>query len=84
MRDSDPRALFEHVIRRLDEERNGYLHLIEPRASFAGETDEEFAAKSTRAFREIFGGALISAGEHTLESAEECLREGWADAVAFG
>jgi N-ethylmaleimide reductase len=86
MRDSDPRALFTHVIRSLDKRGLAYLHLIEPRASLASEKDGvvEGAPHSAGIFRRLFRGTLISAGGHTPDSAQAALGSGLADAVAFG
>ena len=86
MKDSDPVALFTHVIERLSKRGIVYLHLIEPRASFAGERDGNIAEapETARIFRRSFPGVLISAGGHTLESAQQVIQGGLADAVAFG
>ncbi len=86
MKDSDPIALFTHVIERLSKRGIAYLHLIEPRASFAGERDGNIAEapETARIFRRSFPGVLISAGGHTLESAQQVIQSGLADAVAFG
>ena len=79
MKDSNPIALFTHVIERLSKRGIAYLHLIEPRASFAGERDGNIAEapETARIFRRSFPG-------HTLESAQQVIQSGLADAVAFG
>lgn len=86
MHDSDPMALFGHVISRLSDEGIGYLHLIEPRSTGAGGGDALMAdaPETAKLFRSKFKGILISAGGHTPESAEEYLQQGLCDAVAFG
>jgi len=86
MHDSDPLALFTYVIENLDERELAYLHLIEPRASLASEIDDVVAGAidSARLFRRLFGGTLISAGGHTMASAQASISSGLADAVAFG
>lgn len=86
MHDSDPLALFTHVIRSLDNRGLAYLHLIEPRASLASEKDGavEGAPHSAGLFRRLFRGPFISAGGHTPESAQAIIESGLADAVAFG
>jgi len=86
MHDSNPLALFTNVIEGLDKRGLAYLHLIEPRASLASEMDDVVAGTidSTRLFRGLFGGTLISAGGHTAASAQASISSGLADAVAFG
>lgn len=86
MRDSDPVALFSHVIRELDQRRIAYLHLIEPRSSNAGGGDGNVGdAPSTRTlFRPLFAGPLLSAGGYDRAEALQALATGTVDAVAFG
>ena len=86
MHDSDPVALFSYVLRRLEERKIAYAHLIEPRAgnAGAGAPIKEDAPCTSEIFRPAFAGVLISAGGYTLESAEEAVASGRADAIAFG
>ncbi len=86
MSDSDANALFTHVVRELDSSGIGYLHLVEPRASEADQTDaiDASAQACLEKFRPIFRGILVSAGGYTPESAAAVIRDGLADAVAFG
>jgi len=64
MRDSDPMALFRHVIGELARVRLGYIHLIEPRQDEAyGAAPVDLGGKSIGAvFRDVFPGAIINAG----------------------
>jgi N-ethylmaleimide reductase len=84
--DSDPVALFTHVLRELGTRKIAYLHLIEARASEIGITDElhRDAPDNLRRFRQAFSGPLISAGAYTPESGERAVAQGQADAIAFG
>jgi N-ethylmaleimide reductase len=84
--DSDPAALFGHVISELAGRHIAYLHLIEPRVR-AGLVDVENEAAPTsvaRQFRPQFSGTIISSGGLTASSAAQALSEGIADLVAFG
>ncbi len=84
--DSDPAALFGHVIAGLAARRIAYLHLIEPRVTPGlSEAQNEGAPASVAAlFRPYFPGALISASGMTPEAAQQALAAGTADLIAFG
>lgn len=84
--DSDPEALYKHVITKLSAYDIGYLHLIEPQAR-AGLTEEvnHSAPKSIASiFRPYFSGPVIASGGFTVETAENTLAAGSADLIAFG
>jgi N-ethylmaleimide reductase len=86
MQDSDPIALFTYVIQELNKRDVAYVHLIEPRSSSAGGSDQvaEDAPRTAPLFRPLFKNVLISAGGHTRDSAMKDVADGVADAVAFG
>ncbi len=86
MHDSNPEALFTYVIGELNKRNIAYVHLIEPRATSAGGSDSvaENMPSTSALFRKYFKGALITAGGYTPENAKEVLKDGLADAVAFG
>ncbi len=86
MHDSDPVALFTHVLGQLAARGIAYVHLIEPRATSAGGSDEvnADAPLTTALFRQTFPGVLIGAGGYTLDSARAAVEGGTVDAVAFG
>lgn len=74
MGDSDPRALFTHVARRMRERGVAFLFLR-----------EHLAPDSLLdAIRDAFGGPVIANEGLTRDSAQALLAEGRADAVAFG
>jgi N-ethylmaleimide reductase len=77
---------FSYVIRELSRRAIAYLHLIEPRASSAGLGDDVSidSANNAALFRHLFAGPVISAGGYTAETGARALRDGLADAVAFG
>lgn len=86
MQDSDPLALFSHVIRELNARTIAYLHVIEPRATSAGGSDAvaESLPSTAALFREQFSSTFISAGGYTPETAADAVASGETDAVAFG
>jgi N-ethylmaleimide reductase len=86
MSDSDPVALFSYVLKTLSTKSLGYVHLIEPRSSASGMEDATInsAPHAASLFRKAYDGILISAGGHTPESAQKEVKDGLADAVAFG
>jgi N-ethylmaleimide reductase len=85
VRDSAPTRLFNHVIRCLDAENIGYLHVINPAVSGDANTQREALAEDVPAFaRARFSGPLIVAGGYDGDTAARLLSDGLADAVAFG
>jgi N-ethylmaleimide reductase len=80
--DSDPIGLYGHVLTRLNKLGIAYVSLIEARSTSAGlEID---TPQSVSQLRPFWPGTLILAGGFTAESADEAIRSGQADAVAFG
>ena len=74
MGDSDPLATFSFVAR---EARKRNLAFLFAREHHAGDS---LAA----ALKREFGGVYVANEKFTLEQSEEALRDGWADAIAFG
>ncbi|MDB5922972.1 MAG: N-ethylmaleimide reductase [Betaproteobacteria bacterium] len=81
MMDCNPEGIFDHVVKRLGERNIVYLHLIEA-AQNSGE--HPVADLSARHFRPLWPATLIVAGGYTLDRAQEVIRQGLADLVAFG
>ncbi|EEA02431.1 NADH:flavin oxidoreductase/NADH oxidase [Burkholderia sp. H160] len=79
--DSDPVGLYGYVLTRLSELGIAYVSLIEARTSAGMEIDTPQEVSQLRPF---WPGTLILAGGFTAESADEAIRSGQADAVAFG
>ncbi len=80
MHDSNPQALFERAIERLDELGIAFVHVIE--GATGGARDHlpfDYAA-----LRAKFRGAWIVNNGYDRDMAEAAVREGRADAVAFG
>ena len=84
--EADPQPLYRHVIRALDAMDLAYLHLIEPRASGAGQAEVDHAGVPSAAelFRPDWRGVLIAAGNFKGDSAARMVADGHADAIAFG
>ncbi len=72
--DSNPQALFGHLLGELARFGLAYVHLIETPVD----------GLDYRALRRRFGGPYIANGGYTRERAIEALGEGHADLVAFG
>jgi len=81
--DSDPRATFGYVVRALAERSVGYLHVMEKYAGTNEFANPEHDIPASY-FRPMYEGVLVANSGFTMERAARYLREGWADAVAFG
>lgn len=84
--EADPMPLYTYVVERLKPFGLAYLHLIEPRASGAGqrEVDHKDVPSGAELFRPLWNGPLITAGNFNAQSAEKMVADGHADAIAFG
>lgn len=84
MEDTDPHATFGYVARRLNDYALAYLHVVEPRIRGNDDVAPDQAAVTTRDMRALYKGTIITAGGFTRETAEQSLRDGDADLIAFG
>lgn len=84
--EAEPMPLYSYVVGELYKMGLAYLHLIEPRASGAGqrEVDHQDVPSAAELFRPLWRGPLIAAGNFKAESAEAFVAAGHADAIAFG
>src|ERR1700688_1750042 len=84
--EADPMPLYNHVVEALNPLGLAYLHFIEPRSSGAGraEVKHQNVPSAMVLFRPIWKGVLITAGGFTGETADTAIRDGHADAIAFG
>ena len=78
--DSNPAAIFGHLVARLSERRLGYIHIVEG----ATGGDRNIAPFDFGALRKRFSGAYIANNGYTRELAIETLASGRADLIAFG
>lgn len=82
MQDSNPLAIFSHVLRELSPLNLAYAHIT-------GVTAQDIAHGATeglgpRELRPYYKGNIIAAGGFTHATGNQALAAGWADAVAFG
>ncbi|KQQ08497.1 alkene reductase [Rathayibacter sp. Leaf296] len=85
MADDERPAVFTRLLEQLAPLGLAYLHILEPGVVGDGALRAESTdVLSTQWFRARYAGGIISAGGHTRASADEALRSGSADAVAFG
>jgi N-ethylmaleimide reductase len=78
MRDSDPAGLISFLAERLNDFNLAYLHLM--RADFFGQQKADVVTVA----RAKYKGVLIGNMGYTPEEAEQAIRDGKLDAVAFG
>jgi N-ethylmaleimide reductase len=76
--DSDPAALVAHVAGESERRGLGFLELRHAQADAPAEHELAKIARKT------FSGALVRNGGFTRESGEAAIREGLADAIAYG
>lgn len=87
MKDSDPRATFGYLVSELSKMRIGYAHIMEAMESdlrHGREVNPAYEPIPVSYFRPLFRGVIITNSGFTFAKAQEYVREGWADAVAFG
>ena len=84
--ETDPLTLYREIIKELNKLKLAYLHLVEPRASGAGQRDvyHQNVPSGCQTFRPYWDQVLITAGNFTAENAAETVAKGDADAIAFG
>lgn len=82
--ETDIVPLYTYVMKKLAEKNLAYVHLIEPHQREGADPIPEEARSPLKTFRPHYPGVIISAGGYTRETAMEVVREGLADAVAFG
>ena len=80
--DSDPGALFSHVVERLNNLEIAYIHMME-NAVPGGPRDEKYDIV-TQKLRSLYKGLYIANSGYDLELALKARRENLADLVAFG
>lgn len=77
-------ATFEYLIDQLSKRDLGYLHLMNPVSDLTGTQVEVLGQGVAKHFRSLYSGTLIANGGYTFETGNALLRDGLADAVAFG
>ena len=84
MADSNPTALYQHVVSKLNAFGLAYLHVVEPRVKGNVTTEKTQGPVASEQLRRIFQGRIIAAGGFEPAAAEATVAEGIADAIAFG
>src|SRR5580698_2793895 len=84
MSDSDPIALHAYIAERLNHFGLAYLHVIEPGMSGSLLVKVDQPDVAIQHARKIFKGKLIANGGFEPDTAAEAVRQGHADAIAFG
>ncbi|WP_138431349.1 alkene reductase [Fodinibius saliphilus] len=80
--DSQSKALYEYVIRRLDEEYElAFLELVEPLADLSNH--EHLAKNVLDTYGPLYNGVLMTNGDYSREEAIAIVEEGKADMVSF-
>lgn len=82
--DDETIPLFEYIIERINAAPLGYLHIMEPIGDLDGLPRALIEPSVAAYFRKSYGGTLIGAVDYTFETANEALRRGYVDLVAFG
>ncbi len=86
MRDADPRGTFSHLVRAYSGMGLAYLHIMEAMESDLkhGTSNPTYQPIPVSVLRPLYDGVIVTNSGFTFEKATTYLREGWADAVAFG
>ncbi|MGY2284493.1 alkene reductase [Pseudomonas gingeri] len=82
MIDSNPEALYEHLITALNELPLAYLQLMQP--MFPLDEFPDWPRDTVATYSRFFSGTVIANGGYTQETAEEEVQFGRADLIAFG
>jgi N-ethylmaleimide reductase len=84
--DADPEATFGYIADKVAGYKLAYLHVVNPAAAAVekGTEPDARAARMLRLLREKYRGTLMLCGGFDHDSAEQWLRRGQADLIAFG
>lgn len=82
MSDANPLETFGHVLRELNRFGLAYAHITRVTAQDIAHGAAE--GVGPKELRPAWNGKVVTAGGFTLESGNEALAEGWADAIAYG
>lgn len=80
--DENPREIFTHVVKRLNDYPLAYAHIM--RALEEDPVKRAAVEIPIAHFREVYKGVLVTNGRYSVEEAEADLQRGVADAIAFG
>jgi N-ethylmaleimide reductase len=81
MSESNPQALYNYLVEKLNQFNLAYLHVVEELGiGDVGETE----GFNFETLRQVFNGAYMANGGYTGETAEQSLNDGNSDFIAFG
>jgi N-ethylmaleimide reductase len=75
---------FEYLIRQLSKRNLAYLQLMNPINDLTGTPIQVLGQEVARHFRSLYSGPLIANGGYNFETGNALVRNGFADAIAFG
>ena len=75
---------FQYLVGQLSNRRLAYLHLMNPINDLTGTQVETLGQDVARHFRPLYSGTLIANGGYTFDTGNALVRDGFADAVAYG
>ncbi len=84
MGDSDRKGTFGYVVRELGKMGLAYLHIMEAMEGDLKHSEPGYAPIPVSFFRPMTATPIVTNAGFTKEKADLYIREGWADAVAFG
>ncbi len=79
MTESNPQALFNYLVEKLNPFNLAYIHVVERFGDVTSNNEFDFVQ-----LRRLFNGAYIANGGYTGKSAEQSLTEDNSDLIAFG
>ncbi|KAH7290216.1 hypothetical protein KP509_30G036700 [Ceratopteris richardii] len=82
--DSNPHALFLHLISQLNKKNLAYLHMTEPRFNNKGARGLTDTTENCSKFREAYNGVTMLSGGFTRASGMQAVHTGAADMVSYG
>lgn len=82
--DDDPETLYIAAAKAISGKGLAYLHVVRPNSHGGGDEKVLLACQLMQKMKDAFDGLFIANGGFDVEEAEEWVREGRADAVAFG
>jgi len=84
--DDDPETTFGYIAEKLSDYKFAYLHIVNPAlpAMQAGQEPDARALRMVDLIRKKYRGTLMIAGGFDRDSAEDWLKKGRADLIAFG
>ncbi len=77
-------ATFEYLIGELSKRHLAYLQLMNPISDLTGTHVEILDQGVAKHFRPLYSGNLIANGGYNFETGNALVRDGFADAIAFG